>query len=72
MTQEIFLTEQIYDSYGEVIEAVRETLRYSAADEIREVSAIMDDLEEGLKNHAWTVAAQVFGKRGGCNALCDR
>lgn len=72
LAQEIFLTEQIYDGYGEVIEAVRETLRHSAADEIREVSAIMDDLEEGLENHAWIVTAQVFGKGGGCNALCDR
>lgn len=61
LKQEVFLTGQIYDGYGEVIEAVRETLRHSAADEIREVSTIMDDLEEELNNHAWTLAAQLFG-----------
>lgn len=58
LAQEMFLTEQIYDGYGEVIEAVRESLRRSAVNEIREVSAIMDDLEKGLENHARTVAAQ--------------
>lgn len=52
LTQEIFLTEQIYDGYGEVIEAVRETLCHCTADEIGEVSAIMDDLEEGLESYS--------------------
>ena len=45
LMQKVFLTEQVYDGYGEVIAAVKEQIRTCSAD-ISRAAAIVDKLED--------------------------
>lgn len=46
LMQEVFLTERVYDGYGEVIEVIRAKFSICAADVYKTVAVILDDLEE--------------------------
>ena len=46
LVQEVFLTDRVYNGYGEVIGVIREKLHACTADVYEAIAAILNELEE--------------------------